>query len=181
MKTDEDPREPVFVCPLREAGVRAHYLRGIAAIAASRQRGAAGAESDIVRTEELLQHFCPGAALDTVPGVVIRNGRRVLEGTSRSGRRWCRRCQVSVQVLAADHGHSRGSDASTRPKEKQLGTPRWKCGARVLRCLGRPGSCGHRSDRINAVVFGTTGRVGDRVSSRPSVEDPGGRDAKAKT
>ncbi len=44
--------------------------------------------------------------------------------------------------------------------------------ARVLRCLGGPGSCGHRSDRIHAVVFRTTGRVGDRVSSRPSGEDP---------
>ena len=40
------------------------------------------------------------------------------------------------------------------------------------------GSGGHGSDRIHAMVFGTTGRVGDRLSSRPSDEGPGGRDAR---
>ena len=45
--------------------------------------------------------------------------------------------------------------------------------------LGRSGGSGHRSHRSDAVVFGTTGRVGDRVPGGSSGEDPCSRDAEA--
>jgi len=42
-------------------------------------------------------------------------------------------------------------------------------------------SGGDRSDRLDAVVPGIDGRVGDRMPSRSSPEDPQSGDAEAKT
>ena len=55
---------PFSSAGLGEAGVRTQDRRRIVARAPGRQRQAAGAEADVVGTEEPLQHLRPRAAFD---------------------------------------------------------------------------------------------------------------------
>ena len=59
--------------------------------------------------------------------------------------------------------------------------PRRECSTRVLRGSGRSSGGGHRSHRIDAMVLGTAGGVGDRVPGGSSSKDPRERDAEAET